>query len=127
MSSNVDDHRDPIAFVGEQSDNLPSAVFLDPNGNFSLDPPRPTDLDNAQTETAPKNIFSRKQQAADDDEEIPSQPKRKFKSKNHNIIMSDDERPSSPGVEAPKQKTGKTWKKSDAAQPRVLKPDDTTS
>jgi len=112
MASNVDDHQVTNDVVGESSDNLPNTVFLDPNGNFSIHPPRATD----QTEIAPKKVLSRKQQPNSEDEEICFQPKR------NTIILSDDEDERPP--RAPKKKT----MKSDAAQlPKFLETDDTTS
>src|SRR5258708_4136227 len=56
MASNAEDTN---GVIGESSDNLPSTVFLDPNGNFSIHPPLATD--HAQNETAPKKVL-RKQQ-----------------------------------------------------------------
>ena len=130
MASNVEDYQDTNGVVGESSDNLPSTVFLDPNGNFSIHPPLATNLDHAQNETAPKKVLSRKPQPDSEDEGIPFQPKRNTKSKTHTIIISDDEDefPPNPEVGASKKKTSNTTKKSDAAQlPKVLKTDDTTS
>jgi hypothetical protein len=63
-SLDLPDHQDPSASVGAP-DKIPSTVFLDLNGNFSIFPPRPADFDHEETVTTTDNLRI---------SEIPSKP-----------------------------------------------------
>jgi hypothetical protein len=114
------DHQDRSASVGAP-DTIPSAVFLDPDGNFSIFPPRPTDFDHEKTVNTSDNFLSRKDQREPSEaDEIVSQPKRRSKTKTQTIVISDDEDADeplpNPEVGTLKQKMGKTEKRPDSTQ-----------
>jgi hypothetical protein len=118
-----DQDQDRNAFVGVLSNDLPSTIFVHPNGFFSLHPPRPTDLDKAQTKTAPNK--RKHQQEASEEEDIPLKPKRTSKSKTQTIILSDDE-DDRPEVAASKKKMGNKVNAEQLPLPKVVKTDGTS-
>lgn len=88
LLSNVDDYQGDSPLVNA----IPSTVFVDADGNFSIHPPRPTTLGHEKYDGISDQFLAQKgSQDFSVNDELPSRPTRSSKFKKQTIVISDDE------------------------------------